>query len=369
MHRLTGELQFACNFYVRQRECHTLGRNACAFPKVTKMSQEALWGYASCACRYLLGMAILIMGLVAPVRAESLTLAISNLPHAAPLIIADAQGYFADEGLSLNIVHCVNGRRCLQHLFDGQAQFATVGDTPAVLSSFVRNDFAMVATIAASMRTNKFAVRTDRGIQSPADLAGKRIGLIKGTTGHYFVETFLLYHGISAKQVTLVALAQENLVAELAAGRLDAAGGFEPMGYHIRKEMGSDIQFLPNPMIYNATVQLIASKAALANHKVEVVKMLRAIQRANKLIKDEPAQARAIVARRAGFDRVFIDAVWDEFQFNLSLDQSLVSSLSAQARWALRAGLVSGERVPNFLDIMHPEPLRSVSRRAATVAK
>lgn len=302
-------------------------------------------------------------------HAAPLTLAVADLPNTAALLIAEAEGYFASEGLSLNIIHCVNGRRCLKHLFDGEAQFSTVADTPLVLSAFSRADFAILATITGSIRSNKLAVRADRGIRSPTDLAGKRIGIVKGTTGHYFTEAFLLYYGIALKQVTFVPLEQSQLVAELTAGRIDAAGGFEPLGYNARQTMGDQVQFLPSPMIYNETVHLVASKALIGKHDAEMTKLLRAIQRGNRLIKSDPAKARAIVAARLRSDPKFIDAVWNEFQFELALDQSLVTSFAAQARWAVRQGMVTGPDMPNFLMIMHPDTLGKLSPRSVTLVK
>ena len=60
-----------------------------------------------------LGMWVALQGAAWPARAATLTVALSNLPYYAPVWIADAEGYFAAEGLDLRLLHCVNGRRCL----------------------------------------------------------------------------------------------------------------------------------------------------------------------------------------------------------------------------------------------------------------
>jgi ABC-type nitrate/sulfonate/bicarbonate transport system substrate-binding protein len=80
------------------------------------------------------------------VHADEVVLAVARIPFSLPLFVADAEGYFAAEGQKIRLLDCPTGRRCLQHLADGEAQLATVADTPLVLASFSRADFVILAT-------------------------------------------------------------------------------------------------------------------------------------------------------------------------------------------------------------------------------
>jgi ABC-type nitrate/sulfonate/bicarbonate transport system substrate-binding protein len=294
------------------------------------------------------------------------TLALAMLPHAAPVLIADVEGYFAAEGLNLKVIDCVNGRRCLKHLTDGQAQYATVADTPIALLGFSAKDFAVVATTTTSARENKLMVHGESGIRSPANLVGKRLGIVKGTTSQYFADVFLRFYGIDPRDVTLVALDPTDPVGPLQRRDVDAASLYQPHGQRAKEALGPLALILPSPKVFTVTFNLVSVPGASDE---EIKRLLRAVQRAQRLIASEPAKARAIVAARLKQDPKVVDAIWADFDFALGLHQPLINTLEAQARWAQREGQVLPAALPDFLDLMRPEPLRSLDRRAVTLVK
>ena len=61
--------------------------------------------------------------------------------------------------------------------------------------------------------------------------------------------------------------------------------------------------------------------------------------------------------------------VWDEFNFRLVLDQSIIVSLEDEARWAIREELVDKEEVPNYLDFIYINALEDVKPEAVTIIR
>jgi len=59
--------------------------------------------------------------------------------------------------------------------------------------------------------------------------------------------------------------------------------------------------------------------------------------------------------------------IWDNFVFEVSLDQSFVSTLEDAARWAIKNRLVDGVVVPNFLDYIYFDALRGVKPEAVSI--
>ena len=57
----------------------------------------------------------------------------------------------------------------------------------------------------------------------------------------------------------------------------------------------------------------------------------------------------------------------EDYNFNLSLHQSLISTLEAEARWALKRGFIKAEQIPNYLDFILTEPLNSISNDTMTI--
>lgn len=299
-----------------------------------------------------------------------LTLAVAELLYAAPVLIAQAQGYFAAEGLPLKVVHCAVGRLCLQQLLDGQAQFATVADTPLALAAFTRKDLAIIATTTVSGGELRMVARQDRGVSSAAQLKGRRIGIIKGTSSHYFVDTFLLFNGLKTVDVTLVPLDVVAVAVALVRGDVDAAGLFEPWGRDTARQLGDRGRVLPSPRFFTLTFNLVSAGTQAGVSPEDEVRLLRAVKRAETLIREEPERARKILATVLKLDPAMLVEAWGDFEYRLQLGQPLINTLEAQARWALREGLApAGARMPNFLELINPEPLRRVDPQAMRLVR
>lgn len=298
-----------------------------------------------------------------------LTLAIADLPGFSTALIAEDQGYFAAEGLDLKIIHCVNGKRCLKHLTDGEAQYATVADTPVVLLAISGAKFEILSQIATTSLENHFLARSDRGIRVAADLKGKRIGILKGTSAHYFADTLLLFNGLGPSQVTLVPMDNTDAAGPLIRGEVDAAGLYNPVWQKAQAAIGRQLITIPNPNIFSVTTVVVGISRAAGGKEADAIKLLRALKRADKLIDISPAKARSIVATRLKLAQADMDAMWGDYDFNLSLSQPLIAALEAQTRWALRESLVPGGKMPDYLDYVDVGPLRAIDAKAVSIIK
>lgn len=169
---------------------------------------------------------------------QPLVLAVAESPVALPALIAEKMAYFKAEGLSLKIVPVRVGRLGLDMVMDGKADFATVADAPIMFASLKRREFSIVATMTRTIAENNFLVRADRGITRPSDLRGKRIGAPRASGGHFFVDTFLLYNGLTMGDVTFVELEPGEVANALVSGRVDAAGLFGTLASDAMRRLG-----------------------------------------------------------------------------------------------------------------------------------
>jgi len=316
-----------------------------------------------------LAASLLAMMMVAPAMAEPLTIAVSRSPLSLPLYVADVAGYFQDQGLKVRFTECVGGHRCLKLMLDGQVDVATAGDAPVMFNSFERADFAVIGTIASTTDDLKLYVRQDAGIARPRDLAGKRVGVVIGTASQYALDSLLMIHGVDPRAIQAVPMQPEGMLEALQAKRVDAVSVWEPYGYRIAGALKTSVVTLPNVGAYIAVFNLTVHRRLVGARDADLVKLLAAVDRAETLIREDPARAKQILRERLATDDDFVRWVWPGLTYRLSLDQSLLKTLESEARWALREGHVTGRSAPNFLPFLHRAPLMQVRPEAVGISR
>ena len=164
---------------------------------------------------------------------EKLSLGVESSLLTAAVWVAEHNGYFQEEGLDLTIKPFDSGRASFKAMLaDEGVDISTVAPTPIMFDSFNRMDFSVVATFVHSMDDLKVIACSmecrEGGINSVADLLGKRIGTPFGTTGQYFVDSFLTFHEINVSDVELVDIPPSELATALNNKQVDAIVIWEP---------------------------------------------------------------------------------------------------------------------------------------------
>ncbi|MFO7460478.1 MAG: NrtA/SsuA/CpmA family ABC transporter substrate-binding protein, partial [Desulfatiglandales bacterium] len=155
-------------------------------------------------------------------------IAVTPWPASAGLYVAQEKGYFKDEGLDVAFHSYISGHLGLDAAISGKAHFVTVGDTPIARAVIEGKPVAVVATLCEINRAVLIVARKDRGILSPEDLRGKRIGVVVGTTADFFLNIFLTTSYIPRTEVRIVGLETEEVVNALARGEVDAVSTWFP---------------------------------------------------------------------------------------------------------------------------------------------
>ncbi len=295
-----------------------------------------------------------------PVWAAPLTLAIARTPLSLPLYVAQAEGYFAAVGLAPKIIDCVGGHRCLQLVLDGAADVATASDSPVMFRSFERDDYVVFGTFATTSDDVKLVVRRSAGITEPGQLRGKKVGVVRGSSSQFFLDSYLLWHGIDPGSVDQIALQPDEMAAAMRSGRVAAVAAWEPFAFDAIAAFRGDAAVLPHSGVYTSSFNLVAHRRLAGARDADLTKLLRAVARAEAFIQSHPIESQAILRARLGVDQRFIDWVWPGLRFQLTLDQSLLKTLESEARWAIREGHVTGKTVPGYQRYLHAPPLREV---------
>jgi ABC-type nitrate/sulfonate/bicarbonate transport system substrate-binding protein len=288
--------------------------------------------------------------------ANELTFAVARTPLSLPIYVAEIEGFFAKEGASVRIVDCAFGKLCLEQVIEGKASLCTVADLPIVFASFATNRFAVVATLATNRNDAKIVSRKGNHFRSAADLRGKKVGVVLGTSSHYFLDSAALLAGVDPSSITMVNMRTEEMTTRLKTGEVDALSVFEPFAFEAARALGDDAAVLSTKRVYALTWNVVAAKESLEPDDRAMERLLRALDRAVRLIHSDPDRAKGVLKARLGLDDAAIAWVWPDLVFGLALEPSLIKTMEAEARWALRNGNVSGKE-PNYLRYIHEAPL------------
>lgn len=139
-----------------------------------------------------------------------------------PIYLAQALGFFKEEGLDPQFVTYKDGPLALMGLVNGDAQFCIIGFEP-VLMAFDKGQQSKVLLSTLSSQPYMFAAR--EGIDSLADFKGKKVFAgMAGSAPYYFAKTVLRGAGLDPdKDVTFVSLEYGAEIAALGRGDIDGA--------------------------------------------------------------------------------------------------------------------------------------------------
>lgn len=300
---------------------------------------------------------------------EKITIAYSTASNAMLVYLTLAKDYFMVEGLDVTPQPYSFGKLALQALIEGKADIATSGDTPIVFAIMNGKKITILATIQTSDKNEGIVVRQDKGIAKPSDLKGKKIGVTLGTTGDYFLDSFLLAHSIQRNQVTMVDMKPVEMSAALGTGRVDAVSTWNPTLTKLRKELGSKASTFYGETIYTETFSIVAGQEYVTKNPETIKKVLRALIKAEVFARQNPAEARRIAADFIKADKALLDETWNYFNFQVTLDQALLVNLEEQSRWVVKNGWTTRRDMPNYLDYIYLDGLAAIKPDAVRIIR
>ena len=305
---------------------------------------------------------------VAPDRLEPLTIASGSGEYSALTLIADENGYFGNHGLNVTIRDYATGLLSLNELLAGNADLAYAAEFVGVSASFRPADFRIIASTAKSDEIS-LVTRNDRGISEPSDLKGKTIAFPTGTAAEFFLGRYLTLNGMDMDDVTVRDLGPSELAESIESGDSDAVIIWQPWAYQIQQKLGDTVTVWPAQSgqdFYWVTY----TGAEVIRDKPEMIRQyLRAINDAQLFLHANEPEAKEIVRRRLNLTDDYIETMWEENQFVLSLDQGMIVAMEDEARWMAKENMTGGMSAPVYLDRIDPYPMLEVKPEGVTIIR
>jgi NitT/TauT family transport system substrate-binding protein len=297
---------------------------------------------------------------------ERLVLAVVPYTGAAPAFVAIDQGYFELEGLQVTVQRYPTGKAALDAVMNGEAEVATVAELPVTLAVLKGSPVTIFATLSTQ---TDYAVlgRIDKGISTPASLEGKRIAVPVGTSGDFFLDSLLVRQRLPRSAVRIIDRKPGDMVGVLEREEADAVATWEPYVSVVRKYLGSNASVFVDDGYYESTYNLASMRGFVSKRPEAMKRILRAMDRAERLMADDPALSAKILGQALDKPPEEARRMQDQNRYALTLEQNLLVLMEDQARWAVKNNVVQAKTTPNFLNAVHVDGLAEISPRSVTV--
>lgn len=292
-------------------------------------------------------------------------IAVSTTPLSAPFYIAKVKGFFKIAGVDVSIKEIPGGKKCFEALQRQEVDLATASKSVIMFNSFKHANFSVLTSFVESDNDIKIVTLQKHKISTPQDLVGRTVGVVKGSASEYFLHSWLTSANIDPTTVKTHTYAVKDMSAALNREEVDAISVWEPFAYKSMR-LNPESVIVPTQGQYKLAFNLVhlttnpvfnqPSRSRLSN-TVETA-ILEGLNKAIHFIKAHPEDAQLILRRHLKLSEDFIDWVWLDYQFELSLNTSFIHSLDHQAQWAIEAGLVEQQEIPNYLHFISPEALK-----------
>lgn len=257
-----------------------------------------------------------------------------------PIVVAQAEGYFEEEGINLETVKFTSGRRALEALIGGQLDVAFMAEYPVSIASLREQPFGTFTTLSR-YTANRMISKGSIGFEDPSSLEGKKIGTTKGSNTEFFTEALLETFGVKAEVINV---SPPDIVPALARGDIDAGIMFPDFYPAAEKALGDDYREFRSDA-YVAWFVLSATPEMLEERPDELAAFVRALIKAEDYIKANPEGAMAALetATEGLLSMETIKTKFSEAEYEIGLANGLLDILEVQAKWVVGKGMVEAE--------------------------
>lgn len=271
-----------------------------------------------------------------------------------PVVVAESQGhgwssfYVADgeklwekHGLAPTVSKQNSGRMATDAVLGKKAAFGTTTDSVMVLAGMRGLKPVVLADFTRSVELFVTA-RTDRGIDSPKALKGKKVATQIGTSGHYYLSKFLSVHGLSVKDIQLVNVTSSDMVTAVLRGDVDAFAWSFRSGQIAEREGKGSVRMLSNAGVDKVWINhllLVANEDTVLKTPEVCKAAVAALLDAEALLVGNPERAAEIVATRTETTKSETLEGFKLNEYKVQLDPRLIDDMVSNAEWAIEMGL------------------------------
>lgn len=245
---------------------------------------------------------ILAVGLglaAAPAYAEPIKIGLQPWLGYGPLWIAEKQGFFAEQGVEVELVNFSWDADLAVALASGNINVTSIATNGVILQR--NNGIDLKGFMLMDGSTTADAVLSNKSVNSIAELKGKKVAYEVGATSDLLINYALKVNGMSLADIEAVPINASDAGLALIAGRVDVAVTYEP---YISAALSQDDNF---KILFSAGEKpglisdvLAAPAEYVAANTEQLQGIIRAWDQAVAYLRDNPEEGGKIIADAVG---------------------------------------------------------------------
>ncbi len=272
-----------------------------------------------------------------------------------PIYVAQQAGFFAKQGVSAELRYTNGGPLATQLVANGNADLAHIVWQPAIQASLrgAKGRFIYGTYTRSSFFV---AVPPESGIKTPADLAGKRVGVFNmASPALFLVRSMARSAGLKPDAVSFfpVGLGAQALAA-LSSGQVDALALWDSE-YANYAAIGHELRYIQHPVLGSiGNGGFYASDASIAAKKPALASFCRALAQATAYLLANPESALKIYWATAPAAKPRVPEA-EALRQGLIGIKFTSQTFDVQSRPDHQFGAINPDSLQTFIDAMQTE--------------
>ncbi len=281
-------------------------------------------------------LAAALLSLVAgqTLAAEPATLRIGYQKSSVSMVLAREHKLFEDAlpGTQVQWVEFLGGPPLIEALNAGSLDIGNIGDIPPIFAQAAGIELQYFAVEPNEGKSEAVLVPKASSVQSVAELKGKRVALLKGSSAHNLFLKSLLRAGLQWKDVDVVYLSPSDGRAAFEQGKVDAWVVWDP--YYSAAVVDGSARVLGDGQGLNpAGTFFVASSPFIKQHPQAIASIIQTLAKAQRLSLDQPDASIALMAKTLGLQPAVVKSYF-EHRSSVAIRPLQAADIATQQRTA-----------------------------------
>ena len=265
-------------------------------------------------------------------------------PLYTPVYVAYELGYLDEEleavGAKYEWKEFKSGPLVNEAVAAGEADLGFMADLPAIIAKSTGQPIEIISNVAYGEKGLAVLIKPDSKIKSVADLKGKKVAYATGSYAQHLLALLLSEEGLTLEDVNSVNLAAGDQVASLANEEVDAIVIWEQYISQLTSDGQAKVLADGTGVKRGNMVTYAVTDYAKKNPKI-IEAYIKALNRANETIKNDPEKAAEAVSKDFNVDTELMLKILDNFEYQTDLTDEDISEITKVKDFSLKSGIIN----------------------------